>query len=212
VSILDRIRRLFGGEEIPEDAARIYRASRSEREALDRFEAERRRAHRHRETLMDDVRALAEEEEQLLGRGRAESSAVRRRLTAKQVAEVRSAVEALLHRVDLLSRRIALFDRQTGLIRDRAVLSAPLPALDEVERTAGDTLAARRAFEEVEEASELATGITRADGVSEAERRAERDLAAEQETEISFEAMLAEEEARLRPRRTDERSPEAMEE
>jgi 23S rRNA maturation mini-RNase III len=211
LSILDRIRKLFGGEEIPEEAARIYRMSRDEREALERFEEERGRAHRHRLTLMDDVSALAEEEEKLLDRGRAETSGVRRRLVAKQVAEVRSAVEALLHRVDLLTRRIAVFDRQTGLIRDRAVLAAPLPGLDEVERTAGDALAARRSFEEVEAASELAAAVARPTDVSEAERRAERAFAAEHEIEPSFEEMLAEEEARLRPRRSDEKATEALE-
>lgn len=212
MSILDRIRKLLRGEEIPEDAARVYRVSRDEREALERFDEERGRAHRHRQTLVEDVRALSREEERLVGEGKGESSAVRRRLAAKQVAEVRTAIEALLNRVDLLTRRIAVFDRQAALIRDRAVLAAPMPGVPDVERTAGDALAARRAFEEVAEAVDLTASVTKIEGTADAERRAEEELAGRGEAALSFDEMLAEEEARLRPRRTDEKAPEELKE
>ena len=137
---------------------------------------------------------------------------MRRRLAAKQVAEVRTAIEALLNRVDLLTRRIAVFDRQAALIRDRAVLAAPMPGVPDVERTAGDALAARRAFEEVAEAVDLTASVTKIEGTADAERRAEEELAGRGEAALSFDEMLAEEEARLRPRRTDEKAPEELKE
>ena len=82
MSILETIRKLFKGEEIPEDAAEIYRMSKSEAEALDRMEGERGRADRHREVLIGDIRALTEEEERLVESGRTEDSPVRRRIIA----------------------------------------------------------------------------------------------------------------------------------
>ncbi len=201
MSLLDRIRRLVSGEEIPEEAASIYRASRDERDALARLEAERGRAVRHRETLVEDIRALSREEERLLAEGRAESSAVRRRLAAKQVAEVRSTMDALLNRVDLLSRRVAVFDRQLALIRDRAVLGAPLPPETEVETAAADALAARRAFEEVEALSRLHRDLTRLPDLREEEAEAAATRTAAADEERSFDDMLSEEESRLRSAR-----------
>ena len=55
VSILEKIRKLFGGAEIPDDAVAIYRLSKTEGEALDRMEAERGRSDRHREVRGDLV-------------------------------------------------------------------------------------------------------------------------------------------------------------
>jgi hypothetical protein len=208
VSILDRIRKLFGSEEIPEDAARIYRMSKDEAEALRRLEAERGRCDRHRSVLTDDIRALSAEEERLLEAGRAEGSGVRRRLFAKEVAEVRGRIAEFMNRVDLLTRRIALFDRQAGLLRDRAVLEGPLPEREEIERAAEDVLVARTEFEDLEELSDVHRDVSRLPGETAGEERALREFEGEREEELSFDELVAQEEKRAR--RREER--EALEE
>lgn len=196
MSILDRIRKLFGGEDIPDEAAAIYRMSKTETEALGRLEEERGRAARHRETISGDIRALSEEDEKLVEEGRGESSGIRRRLVAKRVSEVRAKMASLMNRVDLLTRRVGLFDRQAALLRDRAVLTGPLPDREEVEQAAEDVLVARQAFEEMDEISEVHRDVGRLTGSDEREREALRDLASSGEADVSFDEMLVEEEKR----------------
>jgi hypothetical protein len=208
VSILQKIKSLFGGEEIPEDAAEIYRLSKSEAEALDRMEAERGKADRHREVLIGDIKALTEEEESQVAAGRDEGSPVRRRIIAKQVAEIRGKVGQLMNRVDLLTRRVAVFDQQVALLRDRAVLDAHLPEKADIEQAAEDALVARREFEERAGLSDLYRDVSTIEGTTDGERQALRDLAGEAEEELSFDDMLREEEGRRKG--TDER--EALEE
>ncbi len=205
VSILEKIKQLFQGAEIPDDAAAIYRMSKSEAEALDRMEGERGRADRHREVLIGDIRVLTEEEERLMESGRAEDSPVRRRIIAKQVAEVRGKVGQLMNRIDLLTRRVALFDQQVALLRDRAVLEAPLPERQEIEQAAEDALVARREFEVRADLADLYQDVSRIAGAPEAEQQALRELEGGGEEETSFDDMLREEERRLRP--ADDREP-----
>jgi hypothetical protein len=197
VSILDAIRRLLGTEEIPEEAERIYEMSKSESEALSRLEEERGRSDRHRQTLIGDIKALTAEDERLLAEGKEESAAVHRRILAKQVAEIRAKVGDMMNRVDILTRRIGIFDRQAALLRDRAVLSAPLPERSEIESAAEEALVARREFEDVAELSDVHRDVSRIKGTLEGEREALGEIEGDAEEELSFEEMLEEEEGRL---------------
>jgi hypothetical protein len=212
VSILDKIRRLLKGAEIPEDVARIYRMSKSESEALDNLEGERSRSDRHREVLIGDIRALTGEEERLLEEGRGEDSPVRRRIVAKKVAEIRSKIGNVMNRVDLLTRRVAIFDTQIALLRDRAVLAAPLPERAEIEQAAEDALVAREEFEERAGLSDLLGGVSRIEGTSESERRAIKELEGGEEVELSFDEMLAEEEGRIGPEKRADQGRKPLEE
>lgn len=203
MSILDRIRKLFGGEEIPEDAERIYRVSKSETEALSRLEAERGRSDRHRGVLIGDVKVLAETEEGTLEEGKKEESAVKRRILAKQVAEIRGRIDDLLNRIDLLTRRVALFDRQIALVRDKAVLAAPLPERAEIERAAEDALVARREFEERAELGDLYRDVSRISGAVRGEEDVLAEIEGSEEAEVSFEDMVRQEEKKARPRENE---------
>jgi hypothetical protein len=213
VSILDAIRRLLGGEEIPEEAERIYEMSKSEAEALTRLEAERGRSDRHREVLIGDIKALTDEDADLVSKGKDESAAVHRRILAKQVAEIRAKVSDMMNRVDILTRRIAIFDRQVALLRDRAVLEAPLPERKEIEAAAEDAFVARREFEEVAELSDVHRDVSKISGSLEGEREAMREFEGESEEDLSFDEMLREEEGRIRgPDAAEEGGREAMKE
>lgn len=196
MSILDRIKSLFGGADIPDAAAEIYRLSKSESEALDRLETERSRSDRHREVLIGDIRALTEEEERQVEAGREEASPIRRRIIARKVAEIRAKVGQLMNRVDLLTRRVALFDQQVSLLADRAVLDSPLPERAEIEQAAEDALVARREFEDRAELADLYQDVSRIKGATEGERDALRELEGGAEQELSFDDMLREEEGR----------------
>jgi len=199
VSILDKIRSLFGGEDIPEDAERIYRMSKSETEALSRLEAERGRSDRHRGVLIEDVRVLAEKEEGTLEAGKKESSSVKRRILAKEVAEVRGRIDDLMNRIDLLTRRVALFDRQIALVRDKAVLAAPIPEREEIESAAEDALVARREFEERADLGELYRDVSRISGGVRDEDAVLAEIEGHEEEELSFEDMVRQEERKARP-------------
>ena len=197
MSILDRIRRLFGGEEIPDEAARIYEMSKDEREALHRLETEQGKSHRHREVLIGDIEALAGEEERLTEDGRAETAPVRRRIAAKRVVEIRGKIENLMNRVDLLTQRISIFDRQAVLLRDRAVMDAPLPETAEIEAAAGEALAAKNEFERKAELASLHKGVTRLAGAEAREEEALREMSGEPAEELTFDDMVREEQGRL---------------
>lgn len=197
MSILDHIRRLFGGEEIPDEAARIYDMSKDEREALHRLETEQGRSDRHREVLIGDVHALTGEEERLTEEGRAETSTVRRRIAAKRVAEIRGKVGDLMNRIDILTQRISLFDRQSALLRDRAVMDAPLPEAVEIESAAAEALASKNEFERKAELANLHQNVTRLSGADAREAEALREMSGEAAEEVSFDEMIREEQGRL---------------
>ncbi len=199
MSILEKIKRLFGGADIPGDVAEIYRLSKSEAEALDRLESERGRSDRHREVLIGDIRALTEEEEREVESGRDEESPIRRRIIARKVAEIRGRIGQLMNRVDLLTRRVALFDQQASLLRDRAVLDAPLPEREEIEQAAEDALVARREFEERAELADLYRDVSRIEGSTRGEQDLLREIEGGGEEELSFDDMLREEESRVKP-------------
>jgi hypothetical protein len=199
VSILEKIKSLFGGASIPDAAAEIYRLSKSETEALDRLEKERDRSDRHREVLIGDIKALTGEEERQVESGREEASPIRRRIVAKKVAEIRGKVGQLMNRVDLLTRRVALFDQQIALLRDRAVLDAPLPERADIEQAAEDALVARREFEERAGLADLYQDVSRIEGAREGEEAALREFEGGGEEELSFDEMLRQEEGRLEP-------------
>ena len=210
MSILDHIRKLFGGEDIPDEAAEIYRMSRDERDALDRIDSARARSDRHRQTLIDDVKAITGEEERLVTEGKEEASSVKRRILAKQVAEIRGKTDDLMNRVDLLTRRIAIFDRQGALLRDRMVLDAPLPEQGDIQKAAEDALVARREFEGVADLADLHRDVSRIAGTAEGEREAMRELAGESGEELSFEEMLEQEESRARSGKATEDGREPL--
>ena len=90
---------------------------------------------------------------------------------------------------------------QIALLRDRAVLAAPLPEQADIEQAAEDALVAREAFEERAGVADLLSDVSRISGTPEDEQKALRELQGEGEEELSFDDMVREEEARSRPRK-----------
>ena len=127
---------------------------------------------------------------------------------------MRSKVGDLMNRVDILTRRISVFDRQAALLRDRAVLSAPLPDAGEIEQRAEDALVARREFEELSELSDLHRDVSRLSGRSFGEDEVLREMEGGGEDDLSFDEMVRQEEARQgrKPRGLSEDGREAMKE
>ena len=110
---------------------------------------------------------LETEEGRLMSEGRSASSPIRREVLARQVAEIRDRASAFLNRIDIITRKVAVFDQQLDLLEDKGVLTGPMPDPDLIERTAGDVDAARRELEGLIDLSEATTGVNRMTGNTE---------------------------------------------
>jgi hypothetical protein len=209
--MLDAIKRLLGMETIPREAERIYLEAKDEQDALRLLRAEKGRMVRHRERIVEDIDVLEAEEAKLMQEGRSTDSPIRREVLARQVAEVRASAASFLNRVDLLTSKIAIFDRHLDLLRDRGVLTGPMPDPDMLEKTAGDVQVARRELEgmiDLSEATEDASRLTTG-GAAQDEILEEMEGKAAPREEKSFDEMVAEQERRRRPRE-DARRKEAQ--
>ncbi len=206
--ILDSIKRLLGLDEIPREAEIIYLEAKDEEEAGRLLRAEKGRMVRYRETIIEDIGVLETEEGRLMDEGRRASSPISREVLARQVAEIRDRASAFLNRIDIITRKVAVFDQQLDLLEDKGVLTGPMPDPELMERTAGDVDAARRELEGLIDLSEATNGVNRMTGNTE-QSDIVREMAGETAAEEpSFEDLVKRHErGRRSPRET--REPEA---
>ncbi len=140
--------------------------------------------------------------------GRRATSPIRREVLARQVAEIRDRASAFLNRIDIITRKVAVFDHQLDLLEDRGVLTGPMPDPELIERTAGDVDAARRELEGIIDLSEATSGVNRMTGNTE-QSDIVREMAGESEEERpSFDELVKRHERGRRSTR-DSREPEA---
>jgi hypothetical protein len=212
--MLDAIKRLLGMETIPHEAEIIYLEAKDEEDAKRLFRAEKGRMVRHRDRIIEDIGVLETEEARFMEQGRSTSSPIRREVLARQVAEVREKAASFLNRVDLLTSKIAIFERHLDLLRDRGVLTGPMPDPDMLERTAGDVQVARRELEGMIDLSEATEGVSRltTGGTAQDEVLDEMEGKADLKKEMSFDEMVEQQERRRRPQEEKSRREAPLEE
>ncbi len=189
MSLIDRVRKLLGVDEIPEDVSPLYRGARSEREALVLLKEARRRDESRRKRAMQDLEVLDQMEEELLEEGKTESGENRKLMLARRVKEIRQKMAELNNRIEsIYNKRIKVFGEHiTSLETVLELESEPLPDKKAMEEMA---VKAREKLEDLEKASELAEGIApeaEAAQPDEAEREILKEMEARADLDIEKE-------------------------
>src|SRR5262245_8904032 len=158
MSLIDRVRKLLGVDDIPEELSPLYRGARSEREALVLLKEARRRDEGRRKRAMQDLEVLDQMEEELLEEGKTETGENRKLMLARRVKEIRQKMAELNHRIEAIyNKRIKVFSEHiTSLETVLEIESEPLPDKKTMEEMA---VKAREKLEDLEKTSELAEGI-----------------------------------------------------
>jgi hypothetical protein len=154
----DKIRRLLGVKEIPEEVSPLYRGARSEREALALLREARRRDEQRRRRAMQDLEVFGSQEEELLEEGKGEVSESRRLMLARRIKEIRTKVEELNGRIEnIYNKRITIFNEHIGSLE--TVLELTTEELPDKKTMEEMAIRARELLENLEKSKELAQGI-----------------------------------------------------
>lgn len=170
--MLERIRQLLGGKEIPEEIQPLYAGARDEREALILLKEARRRDESRRRRSIGDLEVLDRMEEQLLNEGKSESNEPRKLLLARRIKEIRWKQQEINHRVEnIYNKRIRIFNEHVQSLETVLELSSEeLPNRKQLEEIA---IRAKQMLEDLDKTKELAEGIamTTETAVPDAEER-----------------------------------------
>ncbi len=158
MGFIDRIKKMLGSDEIPEELTPLYRGARSEREALILLKESRRRDESRRRRAMQDLEVLDQMEEELLEEGKSETGENRRLLLARRIKEIRQKIGELNNRIEnIYNKRIKVFNEHINSLETILELeSEPLPDRKSMEDLA---IKARERLEDLEKATELAEGM-----------------------------------------------------
>lgn len=156
--MLDKIRRLLGVKDIPEEVTPLYRGARNEREALALLREARRRDEQRRRRAMQDLEVFGSQEEELLEEGKGEVSESRRLMLARRIKEIRTKVEELNARIEnIYNKRITIFNEHIGSLE--TVLELTTEELPDKKTMEEMAIRARELLENLEKSKELAQGI-----------------------------------------------------
>jgi hypothetical protein len=156
--MLDKIRRLLGVKDIPEEVSPLYRGARSEREALALLREARRRDEQRRRRAMQDLEVFGTQEEELLEEGKGEVSESRRLMLARRIKEIRTKVDELNARIEnIYNKRITIFNEHIGSLE--TVLELTTEELPDKKTMEEMAIRARELLENLEKSKELAQGI-----------------------------------------------------
>ena len=156
--MLDKIRRLLGVKDIPEEVSPLYRGARSEREALALLREARRRDEQRRRRAMQDLEVFGSQEEELLEEGKGEVSESRRLMLARRIKEIRTKVDELNARIEnIYNKRITIFNEHIGSLE--TVLELTTEELPDKKTMEEMAIRARELLENLEKSKELAQGI-----------------------------------------------------
>lgn len=156
--MLDKIRKLLGVKEIPEEVSTFYRGAKNEREALILLKEARRRDESRRRRAMQDLEVLDRMEEELLEEGKADMSDTRRLMLARRVKEIRWKMQDLNNRIEsIYNKRLKVLNEHIASLETVMELtSEALPDRKSMEEMA---IRAKQLLEDLEKSKELAEGI-----------------------------------------------------
>lgn len=156
--MLERIRQMLGGKEIPEEIQPLYAGARDEREALILLKEARRRDESRRRRSIQDLEILDRMEEQLLNEGKVETQESRKLLLARRIKEIRWKQQEINHRVEnIYNKRIRIFNEHVQSLETVLELSSEaVPNRKTLEEMA---IRAKQMLEELDKTKELAEGI-----------------------------------------------------
>jgi hypothetical protein len=157
--MLERIRKLLGVKDLPEEVTPLYRGAKSEREALILLKEARRRDESRRRRSMQDLEIFDLREKSLLAEGQGELTETRRLLLARQVKEIRWKMQELNNRIEnIYNKRLKVLNEHVASLE--TILDLASEALPDKKTMEDMAIRAKQLLEDLEKAKELAEGIS----------------------------------------------------
>src|SRR5262245_42248500 len=157
--MLDKIRKMLGVKDLPEEVTPLYRGARNEREALVLLKEARRRDESRRRRAMADLEELDRAEEELLEEGKSETiSESRKLMLARRIKEIRWKMQELNNRIEnIYNKRLKVLNEHVASLE--TVLELTSEALPDKKAMEEMAIKAKQLLEDLEQTKELAEGI-----------------------------------------------------
>ncbi len=157
--MLDKIKKLLGLRDLPDEVSTLYRGARDEREALILLKEARRRDESRRRRAMQDLEVLDRMEEELLQEGKGELTETRRLMIARRIKEIRWKMQELNNRIEnIYNKRLKVFNEHVASLE--TVLELTSEALPDKKAMEDIAIKAKQLLEALEKTRELAEGIS----------------------------------------------------
>ena len=188
--MLDKIRKLLGVKELPEEVTPLYRGAKTEREALILLKEARRRDESRRRRAMQDLEVLDRMEGELLEEGKGEMTDNRRLMLARRVKEIRWKMQELNNRIEnIYNKRLKVLNEHVASLE--TVLELTSEALPDKKSMEEMAIKAKQLLEDLEKTKELAEGISLTPETPQADEE-EKEILREMEKRADLEAVKEE--------------------
>ena len=157
--MLDKIRKMLGVKDLPEEVTPLYRGARNEREALVLLKEARRRDESRRRRAMADLEELDRAEEELLEEGKGENiSESRKLMLARRIKEIRWKMQELNNRIEnIYNKRLKVLNEHVASLE--TILELTSEALPDKKAMEDMAIKAKQLLEDLDKTKELAEGI-----------------------------------------------------
>jgi len=156
--MLDKIRKMLGVKDLPEEVTPLYRGARNEREALVLLKEARRRDESRRRRAMSDLEELDRAEEELLEEGKGDITDSRKLMLARRVKEIRWKMQELNNRIEnIYNKRLKVLNEHVASLE--TILELTSEALPDKKTMEDMAIKAKQLLEDLEKTKELAEGI-----------------------------------------------------
>jgi len=156
--MLDKIRKMLGVKDLPEEVTPLYRGARSEREALVLLKEARRRDESRRRRAMADLEELDRAEEELLEEGKGDITDARKLMLARRVKEIRWKMQELNNRIEnIYNKRLKVLNEHVASLE--TILELTSEALPDKKAMEDLAIKAKQLLEDLDKTKELAEGI-----------------------------------------------------
>lgn len=157
--MLDKIRKMLGVKDLPEEVTPLYRGARSEREALVLLKEARRRDESRRRRAMADLEELDRAEEELLEEGKGDITDARKLMLARRVKEIRWKMQELNNRIEnIYNKRLKVLNEHVASLE--TILELTSEALPDKKTMEDLAIKAKQLLEDLDKTKELAEGIS----------------------------------------------------
>ena len=210
--MLEKIRKLMGVKDLPEEVTPLYRGARNEREALVLLKEARRRDESRRRRAMADLEELDRAEEELLEEGKSDITEARRLMLARRIKEIRWKMQELNNRIEnIYNKRLKVLNEHVASLE--TILELTSEALPDKKTMEDMAIKAKQLLEDLEKTKELAEGISLAPEAAQPDDEEKEILREMERPEPEGEPLrekAREKKEELRPLRENEKKAEAQ--
>jgi len=208
--MLDKIRKMLGVKDLPEEVTPLYRGARNEREALVLLKEARRRDESRRRRAMADLEELDRAEEELLEEGKSDITESRKLMLARRIKEIRWKMQELNNRIEnIYNKRLKVLNEHVASLE--TILELTSEALPDKKTMEDMAIKAKQLLEDLDKTKELAEGIALAPETAQPDDE-EKEILREMERPVPEEPArerIPEKKEEVRPVKEKEKKTEA---